>query len=82
MEGQEEKEGGGEEETGVGDTGSRKRRREQQKEVSSCFSTNCLTAGCVQNATFAVCVSDVSVVRGPVREEVQRRCQDILNWEG
>lgn len=36
----------------------------------------------VQNATFAVSVSGVGVVTGPMREEVQRRCQDILNWEG
>jgi mRNA-capping enzyme len=66
LEGQEVGEREGEEEAGGRDTGSRKRRRELQKE----------------NATFAVCMSEVSVVQGPVREEVQRRCQGILNWEG
>jgi mRNA-capping enzyme len=58
--------GGGDEERSGRDGGPRKRRRELQKE----------------NATFAVSVPGVSVVLSPVREEVQRRCQDILNWEG
>lgn len=81
LEGQEVGEREGEEEAGGRDTGSRKRRRELQKEVSTSFFTTfyCLS---LQNATFAVCMSEVSVVQGPVREEVQRRCQGILNWEG
>ena len=35
-----------------------------------------------QNATFAVAVNGVSAITGPVREDVQQRCQDFLNWEG
>lgn len=79
MESQED--GEGEDDTGGKNSGSRKRRREIQKEVSSLFSEShdCQS---LQNATFAVSVSGVSVVQGPAREEVQRHCQDILNWEG
>lgn len=79
MEGQED--GEGEEDTGGQNSGSRKRRREIQKEVSSLFSES-YDCQSLQNATFAVSVSGVSVVQGPAREEVQRHCQDILNWEG
>ena len=35
-----------------------------------------------QNATFAVAVNGVSAITGPVREDIQQRCRDFLNWEG
>ena len=35
-----------------------------------------------QNGTFAVSVNGVSAITGPVREDVQQRCRDFLNWEG
>lgn len=62
--------------------GERGRSSRRRSDTSVAMSSYAPTLVSSQNAMFAVSISGVSLVVGQVRQEVQRRCQDILNWEG